>query len=466
MAVTIVSNEDKVEMLYCFTQHEDTLTSIGEDFGVSRKTVRRCIDEVNKFLAGIQVGDTINLKTDEGLLEVTVALEDKELEDTMPVAVRFPDGVVDYVELHQLMDGEQMNEVAERVTEEVEASEIVETVANKGLSVGDSVRIRKDSHFYGDGYGNPIDQVGTVASIENGVILPILVRWEEDGLNSYDESDLYVVEPEPEVEEVTENAQYFVTAPQDSLTIVRIDQDTGEVSQRQTNKHNENFGNLRDMIKADQSQECLKVVYEALDTTRMLESYSVGRVKVNPQTESVVFVRQDGSERAVPDDIAMDIITTVREYGRDSGEKLVKFLDKLMTNVSFKAIEGLYRFMKHNCIEINDDGSIQAWKGVAEDLHSISSGKIANSPTCPVRADGRIDNSGFGTEIRVDRSEVDDDPDATCSHGLHVGNRSYAESFGRTLLSVKVEPQDVVAVPKDYNGAKMRCCAYTPLFAV
>jgi hypothetical protein len=40
---------------------------------------------------------------------------------------------------------------------------------------------------------------------------------------------------------------------------------------------------------------------------------------------------------------------------------------------------------------------------------------------------------------------------------------SYAQSFGSgddKLLDVEVDPTDVVAVPTDYNGTKMRVCKF------
>lgn len=465
MPVSIVDTHVKVQMLVD-NLRGDTLTEIGEDFGVSRKTVRRCIDEVTEFLDGLSVGDTVYVADDATNLKGVIASIDSPVVDRLPVSVLFGDGVADYVDLANLIDGMAKEGAKPTFAIPVEAQE----VEGDRLPVGTRVRIRKDSEYHGLSDWNPTnDMEGEIQEVENTDHCYI-VKWDNGNTNCYRDEDVEVVEQVEEVveevEQVVDNAQYFVTAPQDSLTIVRIDQDTGEVSQRQTNKHNPHFAEIREMVKASQDQEVLAEVYNMLDTTRMLEAYSVGRVKVNPDTETVVFVKPDGSERSVPDDIASDVITTVRNHGRTEGDRLVKFLDKLMDNVSFKAIEGLYRFMKHNCIGINDDGSIQAWKGVRPDLHSNHAGKIKNSPTCTVREDGRIYNGNFGTEIRVDRSEVNDDPDQTCSHGLHVGNREYAEGFAQTLLAVKVEPQDVVAVPKDYDGAKMRCCAYTPLFAV
>jgi hypothetical protein len=60
------------------------------------------------------------------------------------------------------------------------------------------------------------------------------------------------------------------------------------------------------------------------------------------------------------------------------------------------------------------------------------------------------------------RSKVDDDPESTCSTGLHVCSFEYLRSFGgqRTMLC-QVDPADVVSVPIDYQNTKVRVCRLT-----
>ena len=60
------------------------------------------------------------------------------------------------------------------------------------------------------------------------------------------------------------------------------------------------------------------------------------------------------------------------------------------------------------------------------------------------------------------RSEVEWDPSVGCHQGLHVGSWDYAAGFARgAVLTVYVNPRDVVSVPTDCDAAKMRCCRYT-----
>jgi hypothetical protein len=59
------------------------------------------------------------------------------------------------------------------------------------FKVGDKVKIKKDSIFYGDGTKNPKDVIGEITEIEtepNG--LPIRVTWSGGAKNAYEEQDL------------------------------------------------------------------------------------------------------------------------------------------------------------------------------------------------------------------------------------------------------------------------------------
>lgn len=460
MTVSIVDSHTKVNMYLEKIVERVSVSLIAKNYGVSARTVNRCVDEVEAFLDKLYVG----LELDYGGSRAVVVEVESPATDSLPAVLkRLHGSFVGFVELGELMDdnphlGEEVVRVVEEEPESITiGSRVVLLTTSEFYALGDSEKI---------GSSNPVGVVGTVFRIvgEKYDYLPIGVDWDNGRRNSYTESCLQVVTDEQSsVLEEDEEADYFVVAPQDSITIVRVDKASGEVVSRNINKHSQSFTDIRKMIVDNQDKLTLQEAFVLMDNRGMIEAFSVGRVKVDPQGETVVFVKADGSERRVPEDLSSDIIGTIKENGKENAEKLARFLDKLMDNVSFKAIEGLYRFMKHNCIAINDDGSIQAWKGVRNDLYSLHSGSIQNSPTIKVNTVGQVYNGDFGKEIRVDRSEVDDDPDATCSHGLHVGSKEYASGWASTLISVKVQPQDVVAVPKDYNGAKMRTSAYTPM---
>lgn len=131
---------------------------------------------------------------------------------------------------------------------------------------------------------------------------------------------------------------------------------------------------------------------------------------------------------------------------------LLPFLHNLLENPSRKAVYRLFDFLEANDIEITKEGYFIAWKKVRSDFHDVYTGTMDNSP---------------GKEVRVERNQVDEDDEVTCSHGLHVCSKSYLGHFGSwggrghdKVVSVLVHPKDVVSIPVDYNNAKMRTAGY------
>jgi hypothetical protein len=459
MAVGIFTNKQKVIMYIQRNSESYTVTRLAAKYNTSERTVSRCTKEVKDYLASLYVGQKVLYL---GLIGEITEIE-SPVRDQMPIVIKDSVSAVGYVSLFRLMDENPLVAVVAKPVASVPVPvRVVEEEPTSQFVVGSRVILRSDSEFAGSGgHSNPAFISGTVCSTNDSCSLNLRVDWDNGTVNSYTDHDLDMVADYSE----DLDADYFVVAPQDSISIVRVDKNTGEVETRNTNKHNTSFAELREMVVASQDKETLQKAFILMDIRGIIEAFSVGRVKVDPEGETVVFVKADGTERRVPEDVAGDIINTIKEDGRENGEKLVRFLDKLMDNVSFKAIQGLYSFMKDQSIVINEDGSIQAWKGVRRDLYSERGGDIKSSATIKVDATGHVYNGDFGVEIRVDRSEVDDNPDSSCSHGLHVGSLSYANSWSDVPLLVRVEPQDVVAVPNNEAG-KMRTCGYTPLSVV
>lgn len=136
-------------------------------------------------------------------------------------------------------------------------------------------------------------------------------------------------------------------------------------------------------------------------------------------------------------------------------EPLVKFAQNLQKNPSFRAVNELYQFLEKNNHPITENGCFIAYKKVRNDFKDIHSGTFDNS---------------VGQVVEMPRNMVNEDPNQTCSYGLHVANWHYARhQYGGetdTMLEVEVNPADVVAVPVDYNQAKMRTCKYKVLSVV
>ena len=129
---------------------------------------------------------------------------------------------------------------------------------------------------------------------------------------------------------------------------------------------------------------------------------------------------------------------------------LIVFLDNVMLNPSYRAVQGLYEWVERSNLPITGDGHLLAWKivrGDYLDYHSTS-------------FDHRV-----GNIVEQDRNLCDEDPDETCSAGLHFCSYAYLPKYQngdetRRIVIVKIHPRDVVAVPRDYGCSKGRCCRY------
>jgi hypothetical protein len=128
---------------------------------------------------------------------------------------------------------------------------------------------------------------------------------------------------------------------------------------------------------------------------------------------------------------------------------LERFIDKLLNNPSYRAVNSLYEFLEFGGIPITPVGKFLVYKKVSNEYKDIHSGLFDNS---------------IGTTVNMNRFEVDEDPDNTCSYGLHVCSFDYLKNFGYRandrVIICEVDPSDVVAIPKDYNNTKMRVCRY------
>jgi len=138
-------------------------------------------------------------------------------------------------------------------------------------------------------------------------------------------------------------------------------------------------------------------------------------------------------------------------------DHMIKFLDNLMQNPSKRSVDETYWFLENYGLPITDDGCFLAYKAVRNDYTDIYSGKFLNA---------------IGAVVSMPRNMVDDNYGVDCSKGLHVGALDYVVGYGHfvkgqavaeggnRLLLVKVNPKDVVSVPKYDGHTKMRVCEY------
>lgn len=201
-------------------------------------------------------------------------------------------------------------------------------------------------------------------------------------------------------------------------------------------------GSYADIVNAVKSKKW-EDIPALLDKATQLSIKSNGSFKV---VDGAVQI--DGKE--IPEIISRKILKFM-----DEGlpfEPIVSFWTNLNRNPSFRARTSLFDFLEQQGHPLTEDGHFIAYKRVREDYKDFYTGKFDNSRD---------------VVVKMQRRDVDDNPNHTCSKGLHVANLEYAErcyhSGQGRLIYVKVNPEHVVAIPTDYNGKKMRVCEYTVL---
>ena len=143
-----------------------------------------------------------------------------------------------------------------------------------------------------------------------------------------------------------------------------------------------------------------------------------------------------------------NVLKVAYEKQNDKNNKtIINFVNLLMQNPDKDVIRQIYPFLMHNDIKICNNGYLLTYKSIRKDFTDHYTGTYDNS---------------VGKYVKMDRDKVDPNPNKTCSHGLHVGSLSYIDQIysNNIIVSCIVNPMNVVSIPTDYNGAKMRVCEY------
>ncbi len=172
---------------------------------------------------------------------------------------------------------------------------------------------------------------------------------------------------------------------------------------------------------------------------------------INASTTAGSVTIKDGqifyNDTRIHNSLTTRIVDMAKE-GFDIGF-MVKFLENLMQNPSYRAVNELYDFLEAGAIPITENGTFLTYKKIRNDWKDIYTGTFDNS---------------IGAEPEMPRNMVDEDSNRTCSDGLHVCSYNYLPHFSSAnddrVVICEVNPADVVAIPADYNNTKMRCCKY------
>jgi len=165
-----------------------------------------------------------------------------------------------------------------------------------------------------------------------------------------------------------------------------------------------------------------------------------------------------------------DQVQRALEAGEKSYVPLAKFWEKLASNPNEHSKTQAYDWLAAHKFQITEDGDVVGYKGCKSDgkggYESTAKSQVSGKPSAfvdgvPVPPLSYVPNA-VGSVVTMSRSEVDHDPRNACKRGLHVSTRSYAEGYGRqgVIFEVHVNPRDIVSVPTDGGGEKVRVCRY------
>ena len=175
-----------------------------------------------------------------------------------------------------------------------------------------------------------------------------------------------------------------------------------------------------------------------LTVAKNLKDWAKGKVTIKDENFSF-----DGE--AIPNNINARIIK-MASAGEDP-TPLFRFWERLKKNPSYRSVDQLWEFLDHKGIPLTKDGCFLAYKAVRSDYNDVHSNTFSNKP---------------GVTNQMPRNKISDDHQVECDEGFHVGALEYARTFhtGGRIVVCKVDPENVVSVPRDHQGQKMRVCKY------
>lgn len=149
---------------------------------------------------------------------------------------------------------------------------------------------------------------------------------------------------------------------------------------------------------------------------------------------------------------------------------LAKFWEKLESNPNSHSREQAYDWLACHKFQITEDGDVVGYKYVSDNgdgnYTSCARSQVEGKPSGFVNGTAvpplSVIPQKVGDVVTMPRSEVAHDPSQACKAGLHVGTFDYVGGgSSNTVLEVHVNPRDIVSVPTDGAGAKVRVCRYT-----
>lgn len=242
---------------------------------------------------------------------------------------------------------------------------------------------------------------------------------------------------------------YTASNSQISITILEDGQRVDSIVATRVNPRFKDALSLMFKAVDEEDDSYIEQAIPLLSTKQAILTASMGRATVDPDNNTVYYTTDNGEEVPFAGKLVDHLLHMAHSdvgITGDSFGRLMRFADKLSRNPSRNMLIRLYDFLAGADVAINEDGDVACYKKVRRDYTDVFTGQFDNSP---------------GVEVKVERNEVDEDMDRTCSYGLHVCASTYLGHYpGGRVIRVTFDPADAVSCPRDYNDAKLRVCRY------
>lgn len=228
-------------------------------------------------------------------------------------------------------------------------------------------------------------------------------------------------------------------------------------------------GSVYTVDKNHPNYELLLDSYKKSDANLFVELYSNKRdqkeILVEKFVEGTGIVLKDSKMYYNGKEVHHSYVSRIFETQKNGFPigPMLAFFENLLQNPSSRSVDELPDFLMNRNLPLTEDGCFLAYKSVRSDWYSKSKGTL--TLLSGKEKDGRIYNA-VGELIECLRNEVDDERSHECSKGLHAGGLQYSgpggsyNSQGDKIVIVKINPKDVVSVPRDHNAQKVRICKY------
>ncbi len=266
-----------------------------------------------------------------------------------------------------------------------------------------------------------------------------------------------------------------------AITAVIDKGDGGEQSTVTLNSDNPKFGEVKDLLAQYQTEAAAGDVASAIATSDAMADLILTATdlagQVHDKFEKLDLLNgrltRNGNNvyldyEPIDPVLEKEIIKALDENDDATWRALAAFIARLYSNMTeyvrdqlFSWLEATFKDDDTHGFNILPDGRFVGYKGCEYD----SEGNIVSRNTGFAISNGEQYNGHIpnpkGAIVEMPRKMVQDDPATACSTGLHVGTWGYASAFsGGAILTVAVDPADVVSIPTDCDGQKLRCCRY------